>query len=174
MYFLCYMADLVELAIELIPSISAPAIAVFAIWLTFRWQDKHERGRILFAVKNEIIENAVVMKKLEEDLKVELERVKTNQYSVATFLTLHTDSWLLLKTSKFLSNIDYEKYIKIIRYYAYVMDLNSSIQTRNTHITLAMFIPTTKTLEGLDNDLKYRIEIVRKKSDDLEQVLKEL
>jgi|GEM_PF-5724410 len=168
------MVDWIEVAIDLVPSISAPAVAVFAVWLTFRWQDKLERERILHAVKNEVIENAVIMKKLEEDLKLELERVKTNQYNVSTLLTLHTDSWILLKTSRFLSSIAQEKYIKIIRYYAYVMDLNSTIQTRNTHTSLAMFVPTTKTLEGIDKDVQYRIEIVRKKADELEQILKEL
>jgi len=148
-------------------------IAIFTVFFTLHMQSRKERKRVFHAVKNEVFENAVMMKALEEDLNKELELSKKNKYSMTDFPTLYFDSWVLLKT-RYLHTIEYDKYIKIMRYYAYLRHLNSAIEFRNNYVLQAQWIPSAKSFEGLDKDIQYRMKIVRKKEKEIEDVLKEL
>ena len=148
-------------------------IAVFTVFLTLHMQDRKERKRVLHAVRNEVIDNGVMMKALEVDLNKELELSKENKYSMTDFPMLYFDSWILLKT-RYLHTIEYDQYIKIMRYYAYLRRLNSAIEFRNNYVLQAQWMPSPKSFEGLDKDIQYRMKTVREKEKEIEDVLKEL
>lgn len=148
-------------------------IAVFAVLFTLRMQNKNDRKQVFHAVNNEVIENAVMIIKLEEDLKKDLEFTGSDKYSMTFFPTLYIDSWILLKT-RYLHTVKHGQYLKMIRYYAYVHNLNLSIEFRNNYVLQAHLISTAKPLQGLDKDIEYRMKIVKQKQKEIENVLKEL
>lgn len=148
-------------------------IAVFVVLFTLHMQNKNDRKQVFHAVNNEVIDNAVMIKKLEDDLKKDLEFTGSDKYSMTFFPMLYLDSWILLKT-RYIHTVKHDSYIKLIRYYAYVRNLNLAIEFRNNFILQAPFIPNAKPLQGLDKDIEYRIEIVKRKQKEIEDVLKEL
>ena len=148
-------------------------IAVFTVFFALYMQDRKERKRVFHAVRTEVIDNGVMMKALEGDLNKELELSKENKYSMTDFPTLYFDSWVLVKT-RYLHTIEYDQYIKIMRYYAYLRLLNSAIEVRNNYVLQAQWMPSAKSFEGIDKDIQHRMKIVRKKEKEIEDVLKEL
>ena len=148
-------------------------IAVFTVFFTLHIQDRKERKRVFHAVRNEVIDNVVMMKALKEDLKKDLEFSTSDKYSLTSFPMLHIDSWVLLKT-RYLHTVERDQYLKMVRYYAYVRNLNLAIEFRNNFVLQAHFIPTAKPFQGIDKDIEHRMKIVEKKQKEIEDVLKEL